>query len=167
MEEPQIRFVEVMATFAKEVGIVGATEGRLLGHLILADEPLTQDDLMALTGSSRGNVSTALRNLLEGDFVCKIRVSGSRRDHYEARADLWRITIGFVIRRIGRQIKTAGGEFLRILDAARALKTSGKSAAVKRDAARLFNRVETLTTYTNGASKLLETVQKLVERGKD
>jgi DNA-binding transcriptional regulator GbsR (MarR family) len=157
--------VEAMGQFSKDVGFVGATEGRLLGYLILADKPLTQDDLMALSGNSRGNVSTAVRTLIEGGFARKTTQRGSRREFYEASATLWRTTILFVITRIARQIDWVNEEFRQILDEARELKRA-PAAAERQLAAHFIRRVETLSRYTSSAHKLLGTVTRLVERSK-
>jgi len=158
------RFVEAMAIFAKEAGIVGAAEGRILGRIILADKPLTQDELMELTGASRGAVSMSLRTLTEAGFVRKCFVKDSRRDHYEAPESLWRITIGFVLARIGRQIEWVNSEFTEILAAARNLKNSAPEAVQRRAAARLVNRIGKFQVYTVGALDLIATVQKLVSK---
>ncbi len=164
IESLESRFCEAMATFAKEVGIVGAMEGRLLGRLVLAEEPLSQDDLMERTGASRGNVSTAMRELLEAGFVRRIHRPKDRRDYYEANSDLWRITIGHVVGRIRRQIETVRIEFDDILECARILKKTAPSATHRRTAARLVKPLETLVKYTRGARNLLASVNRLVER---
>ncbi len=164
LDQLETRFAEAMARFAKEVGIVGATEGRLLARLILGDEPLTQDDLMAQVGASRGNVSTALKILAEGGFIRTTTMRGSRRAYYEAQPNLWRVTIGFVLMRIGHQIEVVHQEFLTLLEDGRDVKRNGGSAEERRNAAHLLRQVERLTTYTDGARKLLQTVRKLVGR---
>lgn len=158
------RMVEAMGQFSRDVGFVGATEGRLLGYLILSDSPQTQDDLMARSGSSRGKVSTALRILVEGGFVRKTTQRGSRREYYEAGANLWRITILFVVRRIGAQIHSVNEEFTRILEEARGLKARSQDAAQRAAAGRFIRRVETLSRYTRSAGTLLQTVTRLVSR---
>ena len=166
IETLETRFVEAMARFAKGAGIVGVVEGRLLGRLILAGRPLTQDDLMTCTGVSRGRVSMALKELAEGGFIRPAGTAGSRRVHYEAQANLWRVTIGFVLARIGREILAVHEEFLAVLEEGRRLSAQGPGAAEKLAAFRLVRQVERLTAYTDGARKLMAAVQKLVEREK-
>lgn len=166
IDQLQRRFVEVMGNFAKEVGIVGASEGRILGYLILSDKPLSQDDLMEISGGSRGHVSTALKTLIVGHFAKKTTIKGSRKEYYEANQDLWRVTIGFVIRRIGQQIDIIHAEFTDILKETALIKNSNHSASEKRSALQLQKRVEKLSLYTKSANTLLSTVEKLVTRGK-
>jgi|GEM_PF-5533954 len=167
IEQLQHRFVEVMGNFAKEVGIVGASEGRLLGYMILSNRALSQDDLMEMSGASRGHVSTALKTLISGHFVKKTTVKGSRKEYYEANQDLWRVTIGFVLRRISQQIDIIHVEFNEILRETNSIKSGNNSASEKRSALQLQKRVEKLSIYTKSAHALLSTVEKLVNRGKN
>jgi len=164
IDELETAFVEAMAHFAKEVGIVGATEGRLLGRLILAGKPQTQEELMARTGASRGNVSTALRALADAGFIRKRRLAGSRKEEYESRTDLWGVTVGFVLAHIRRQLETLRVEFGTIRAEAAAAKHSGLTAPARHKAAHLADRLETLLSYTDGAAKLLDAVRRLVDR---
>jgi len=164
IEKLQRNFVDLMGNFAREAGIVGATEGRLLGHLILADDVLSQDDLMELAGASRGNVSMAMRTLIDGGFVRRTVKKGSRRDYYEVQNDLWRITIRFVLTHLGRQIETVHREFALILDEANQIKRHSETGRERQIAGRLIQSVEHLSRYTSGALKLLMAVNKLVDR---
>lgn len=166
IEELENRFTGAMAYFAKEVGIVGAAEGRLLGFLILAGEALSQDNLMEKSGMSRGNVSMALRVLIESGFIRKTRRKGDRREYYEAHADLWRVTLGLVLDRISRQIETAHNEFRELLAEGRNIKKNDRDAGERRNAARLVRQVEKLEGYITGAYKLMDSVRRLVGRSK-
>ncbi len=160
------QLVEAMGRFAKDIGIVGVSEGRVLGRLVLSNRPLTQDEIMELSGASRGNVSTALKTLMEGGFARKVWVKGSRKEHYEAVTDLWRVTLSFMLDRMSRQITAVHEEFLELLADGIQLKKNGESAAERRAASRLVQRVELLTGFTAGGRNLVDTVRKLIDRNK-
>lgn len=160
----EMRFVEAVSRFGKEVGLMGANEGRIFGWLILSNEPLSQDALMEVTGASRGNVSMGLKLLVNAGFANKVRLKGDRRDYYEANADLWRMTIGTVLAKIGHQIEIVHTELLDILERAKQMRKHAASAGEKRKAGRIAARVEKLVKFSKGGLNLIRSVKRLVER---
>lgn len=159
------RLVDAMATFAKAAGMASAIEGRLLGHLILSDRPLCQDDLMKLAHCSRGNVSMALKALVEGGVVRASPGSPSRRLFYSSHPDLWQATIRYVIGRFAKQVDVIDRELATIVtDAREAMKevAPGPELSEVRD---FLSRIERLNRHIRGAKNLLRMVRALVDRG--
>lgn len=158
------RFTEAMATFAKTIGLCGQVEGRVFARLVLSQSPLTQDELMALLGCSRGHVSQAIRNLLEAGFVRKATQPGSRRVVYETHNDLWRITVGVWLLRMRRQIELLHDEFMDLRNAALALRQNGSSAESREQAHQLLRHIERFERFAKTAQNLTQTVSRFVER---
>jgi len=66
--------------------------------LMVSPEPLDTDEIMAALDVSRGSAHGNLKELMAWGLVRRRRLPGSRRDHYEAEKDVWR-----VVQRIARQ----------------------------------------------------------------
>ncbi len=63
--------------------------GRLFGHLLLADRPLSLDELADALGASKASVSTDARRLLEKGVVERSGRPGDRRDYWQIAPDFF------------------------------------------------------------------------------
>ena len=63
------------------------------------DRPLSLDEITDELQQSKSNVSVQIRGLLDWQLVRQLRVTGSRRDHYEAASNFWRVMQAIVERR--------------------------------------------------------------------
>jgi len=83
MPNPETRqFVERMGLAIERMGLA-RTFGRLFGLLMVADEPLSLDDMVARLGVSKASVSTNARACEELGLARRVGVRGDRRDYYE------------------------------------------------------------------------------------
>jgi DNA-binding transcriptional regulator GbsR (MarR family) len=111
-------FVEGMGTAAATSGILTQLQGRIFGLLYLQDRPLSLDEITDELQQSKSNVSVQIRGLLDWQLVRQTRVAGSRRDHYEAATDFWRVMQAIVERRFRwnlRQVLATADETERAL----------------------------------------------------
>ena len=156
------RFCVATGAFAHELGIASVTEGRIFGLLFLADAPMSQDDLMAQLGISRGNVSKSVRTLIEAGFVVKVWKRGDRREHYQVGRDLWRATTGRLLARISRQTQRVRDEFELMHAEAKENQLHGISPDIRRNSARIASRIAYLLRFLSLAEDLTGVVQRLV-----
>jgi DNA-binding transcriptional regulator GbsR (MarR family) len=63
--------------------------GRLFGHLLLADRPLSLDELADALGASKASVSTDARRLLDKGVVERSGRPGDRRDYWQIAPDFF------------------------------------------------------------------------------
>jgi DNA-binding transcriptional regulator GbsR (MarR family) len=63
--------------------------GRLFGHLLLADRPLSLDELADALGASKASVSTDARRLLDKGVVERSGRPGDRRDYWKIAPDFF------------------------------------------------------------------------------
>ena len=115
-------FVEGMGAAAATSGILTQLQGRIFGLLYLHDGPMSLDDVTTELQQSKGNVSVQVRGLIEWQLVRQVRVAGSRRDHYEAATDFWRVMQEIMERRFRwnlRQVLAAADETERAVEHAR------------------------------------------------
>lgn len=116
MDRTTALFVEGMGAAAATSGILTQLQGRIFGLLYLHAGPMSLDDVTTELQQSKGNVSVNIRGLIEWQLVRQIRIPGSRRDHYEAATDFWRVMQEILERRFRwnlRQVLAAADETQR------------------------------------------------------
>jgi HTH-type transcriptional regulator, glycine betaine synthesis regulator len=115
-------FVEGIGAAAATSGILTQLQGRIFGLLYLHPGPMSLDDVTAELQQSKGNVSVNIRGLIDWQLVRQLRVAGSRKDHYEAATDFWRVMQEIMERRFRwnlRQVLAAAEETGRAVVASR------------------------------------------------
>ena len=86
--------------------------------LYLSTVPLTADEIAGTLGIARSNVSTSLRELQSWQLITLTHVLGDRRDHFEAKTDLWEVLLIIVEQRKKREIDPTVSTLRRcVLDA--------------------------------------------------
>jgi DNA-binding transcriptional regulator GbsR (MarR family) len=113
-------FVDGMGAAAATSGILSQLQGRIFGLLYLQPRPLSLDEITAQLQQSKSNVSVQIRGLLDWQLVKQVRISGSRKDHYEAAGDFWRVMQEVMERRFRwnlRQVLATADETLQALGA--------------------------------------------------
>lgn len=84
-------FADGIGAAAATSGILTQLQGRIFGLLYLQPEPLSLDDITDELQQSKSNVSVQVRGLVDWQLVRQVRVAGSRKDHYAAATDFWRV----------------------------------------------------------------------------
>jgi DNA-binding transcriptional regulator GbsR (MarR family) len=84
----QREFIESMGVFFEYFGLPRII-GRLMGLLMLADHPLTLDDMARALLVSRASVSTNIRIALHHGYAVRVGIPGDRRDYYRFSDDVW------------------------------------------------------------------------------
>ena len=75
--------------------------------LFLSERPLTADDIAAMLGMARSNVSNSLKELLAWSLIRRVPIKGDRREHFEAETDIWEMFLRIAARRKEREIDPA------------------------------------------------------------
>ena len=68
--------------------------------LLVADTPLSTEDIMEQLSISRGNANMNLRELLNWNLIEKDLVPGERKEYFKAEKDIWEVA-----KRIARERK--------------------------------------------------------------
>src|SRR5256884_3518887 len=119
-------FVDGVGTAAATSGVLSQLEGRIFALLYLHDRPLALDDIAAALEQSKSNISVNIRGLVEWHLVRRVPVAGSRKDHYEAATNFWRVFQEIMERRFRWCVRQV---LATIADAERALADGGRRAA--------------------------------------
>ena len=91
MDRTTALFVDGIGTGAAPSGILTQLQGRIFALLYLQPGPLSLEEIAAELQQSKSNISTTIRGLVEWQLVRRVAVPGSRKDHYEAATDFWRV----------------------------------------------------------------------------
>ncbi len=83
MPNPETRqFIERMGLAMDRLGL-NRTFGRVFGLLMVADEPMSLDEMVERLKVSKASVSTNARSCEELGLARRVGVRGDRRDYYE------------------------------------------------------------------------------------
>ena len=88
---------------------VSRTMAMIHALLLVSDEALSTDEIMAELGVSRGNANTNLRELVGWGLIRKVVRKGERREYFEAEKDVWKIFCTVARERKRREIEPAHG----------------------------------------------------------
>lgn len=94
---------------ANRSGVLSETAGKIFAVLYLSPGALSLDEIAREVGTSKGNASVQVRELLELGMVRKVWVKRSRRDYYEAVTDLWSIAAEVIGRRLEQEARALLG----------------------------------------------------------
>ena len=169
MDGTRALFVEGMGAAAATSGILTQLQGRIFGLLYLHDGPMSLDDLTDELQQSKSNVSVNIRGLVDWQLVRQLRVPGSRRDHYEAVTDFWRVMREIMERRFRwnlRQVVAAAEETEHALAATRPRGREGAFLAERLVAIReFFSAVDVgLSGFSRGEVFEPELLQRVLVR---
>jgi DNA-binding transcriptional regulator GbsR (MarR family) len=116
--------------------------GRTFGLLYVSPAPLTQAEVQRRLKISAGNASMTLAALIRWKVVSKAEV-GSRREHYQAETDFWKMISGVINERERREIHLAIDTTTRAETAAREARR-GLRGQERDDAAQIERRLARL-----------------------
>ncbi len=88
MSPGMVQFVESMGRYFEQYGIA-RIGGRILGLLMIADRPLSLDEIATRLRVSRASVSTNIRLATANDLAELVTFPGDRRDYYRMIEDAW------------------------------------------------------------------------------
>ena len=91
MDRIRTTFVDGIGAAAATSGVLTQLQGRIFGLLYLAPGSLSLDEIAAELQQSKSNVSVQVRGLVDWHLVRLLSVPGSRKDHYQAATDFWRV----------------------------------------------------------------------------
>ena len=100
----------VMQRYVLHWGEMGARWGvnrsvsQIHALLYLSPRPVTAEEIADTLAIARSNVSTSLKELQSWGLVQIVHLMGDRRDHFEARKDLWDMVTVIVEERKKREI---------------------------------------------------------------
>ena len=155
MPNPETRqFIERMGLAIERLGLT-RNFGRLFGLLMVAERPLSLDEMVERLGVSKASVSTNARACEELGLARQVGVRGDRKDYYEAEADFWKIIKGVLREREQSEFDLAlntVNESLALLDGAHPAESDVDLAAFYKE------RMEGMERFFNTLDNLVATL---------
>jgi DNA-binding transcriptional regulator GbsR (MarR family) len=146
MDRATAIFVDGIGSAAATSGILSQLQGRIFAVLYVQLRPMALEEIAAELEQSKSNISVNIRGLLEWHLVRRVPVGGSRKDHYEAATDFWRLMQEMLERRYRfnvRQVLAAVEESTR----ASADEPARRGAAEQERAAFIGARLQGLRAF--------------------
>ena len=119
MDRATAIFVEGMGAASATSGVLTQLQGRIFALIYLHARHMSLDEIVAELQQSKSNVSVSIRGLVDWHLVRRVPVAGSRKDHYEAATDFWRVMQEIMERRFRwnlRQVLATVDETRRAVD---------------------------------------------------
>ena len=88
--EAKQRFIETWGTLGTEWGI-SRSMAQIHALLLLAEQPMSADEIMDALQIARGNANMNLRALMDWGLVRKELITGERREYFSAHKDMWTV----------------------------------------------------------------------------
>jgi predicted transcriptional regulator len=141
-------FMEGMGTAAATAGFLNQLQGRIFGLLYLQEKPMSLDEIAQALQQSKSNVSVSVRKLVDWRLAQRVRLEGSRKDHYVAATNFWQVVV-----EIMRQVIAASEEAQRLADE---LGPGRKGSAIPR--ALLAERLDTIRNFFQALDGVLSSI---------
>lgn len=103
-QEAKTKFVQTWGALGSQWGI-NKTMAQIHALLMVSNEPVSMEDIMAALQISRGNASMNLRALMDWGLVYKEYKAGERREFFTAEKDLDELAVKIAKERSKREIK--------------------------------------------------------------
>src|SRR5262245_54625654 len=113
--------------------------------LYLSSTPLTAEEIADTLGLARSNVSNSLHELQGWDLISLTHLFGDRRDHFEAKTDLWELLLTIVEERKRREIDPTLAMLRQCMAEAESDKETPE--AVKARISRMLEFLDTLSQW--------------------
>lgn len=103
IDEAKKALVQNWGVLGSQWGI-NRTMSQIHALLMVADKPMSTEDVMNELVISRGNAHTNLKDLLEWGLLKKTIIAGDRKEYFEAEKDVWKIAVTVAKERKRREL---------------------------------------------------------------
>ena len=152
LDRPRAVFVDGIGAAAATSGVLSQLQGRIFATLYLEDHPLSLDEIAESLQQSKSNISINIRGLVEWHLVRRVTVAGSRKDHYQAAEDFWRVMQEIMERRFRWNIRQV---IATCNETSRAATAAGSSVPAE-ERKRVERRLEALRTFAGAVDAGIE-----------
>ena len=147
---------QVRETFITQWGVIGnawginRTMAQIHALLLVSVRPMNTDQIMEALSISRGNAHNNLKELSTWGLVRGVHIKGDRKEYFEAESDIWKLFCTITRERKKREVDPA----LEVLATCR----DGAESLEGEEAERFRERLEELTDFVGGASKVMDRI---------
>ncbi|BAV10136.1 DNA-binding transcriptional regulator GbsR, MarR family [Filimonas lacunae] len=154
LTEAKQQFVQSWGVLGSQWGI-NRTMAQVHALLLIAEKPMSTDDVMEGLNISRGNANMNIRELMDWGLVDKVIISGDRKEYFSADKDIWRVATRIMAQRKKRELDP----MLKVLNQLTEVEGDKKDPDIK-----AFTEViGGIRKFAGHAEKTLDTVIKAEE----
>lgn len=155
------RFVTFWGDMASSWGI-NRTMAQVYALLYCAERPRNTDQIMERLQISRGSANMNLRALVDWDLAEKTSVPDSRKDHYVAEKDVWKVTARIIEERERQEVRPVREHLKGVADhlVPEGERIEDQPEADQQLYDRLFRLVELIEMFEHVTEALLPLVKK-------
>ena len=154
LEEARQQFIQGWGVLGTQWGI-NRTMAQIHALLLVANDPMSADEIMEALQISRGNANMNLRDLMTWGLVDKILKPGERREFFSAEKDIWKVSMRIIRERRKRELDP----MLAILDGLKDIEGDKKD----KDLQAFNNTITQIQKFAGQADKTLEGLVKADE----
>lgn len=154
LTEAKQQFISSWGAFGGNWGI-NRTMAQIHALLMVSNDPLTHEDVMAQLNVSRGNVNMNMRDLISWGLVDKVLVPGERKEYFTAEKDTWKVATQIIKERKKRELEP----MLKLLSQLEKIEGDKKDKDIKQ----FVDTVTGIRKFGNQADKLLDMMVKADE----
>jgi DNA-binding transcriptional regulator GbsR (MarR family) len=140
-------FVDGIGAAAATSGVLSQLQGRIFALLYLRARPLALEDIAGELQQSKSNISVNIRGLVDWHLVRRLPVGGSRKDHYEAATNFWRVMQEVMERRFRWTVRQVLAAITETERAAAEPERRGEGAGAREAAAFVAGRLGGLRLF--------------------
>ncbi len=97
------KFIDTWGALGSEWGI-NKSVAQVQALLLIAENPMSTDEIMEALTISRGNANMSLRQLLDYGVIYKKFISGDRKEYFIAEKDIWKWALKIALMRKQKEI---------------------------------------------------------------
>ena len=154
LSEAKAKFIETWGAVGTNWGI-NRTMAQIHAYLLVAEKPLSTDDVMEGLNISRGNANMNIRTLMDWQLVHKKLIKGERKDHFVAEKNISRMAIHIVRQRRNKELEPLRA----VLNDLKSVKENTK------DAKSFENTMKEIDTFAGYADSALEKMITADDKG--
>lgn len=155
MKYPEAReqLINIWGSLGSSWGI-STTMARVHALLLLSEEPMHTDTVIAELQISRGNANMSLRALIEWNLVRRVNIKGERKEFFAAEKDLHKVALTIVRERRRRELSPLISALEDI---------SVDAGDTSPEAADLRRRIKEIESFVKEGDALLERIIRMEE----
>jgi len=155
LNEAKQQFIQSWGVLGGQWGI-NRTMAQVHALLLVAEKPMSTDDIMEALQISRGNVNMNVRELMDWNIVDKVIVAGDRKEYYTADKDIWKVATRIMYQRKKRELDP----MLKVLGQISKVEEEPENEAERMA---FLQTIENIQKFAGQAEKTLDTVIKAEE----
>lgn len=156
LDEAKEKFIASWGSLGSNWG-VSRTMAQVHALLMISEEPLSAEDVMAALNISRGNTNMSIRSLIDWGLVEKLHKLGERKEFFQAEKDMWKVAT-----RIARERRKR--ELAPIMSVLEQVKEVEVTDGNKQEAGKFLKQMNEIENFASRIDRMMAKLDQADER---